>query len=103
VTTWGLVVRVGVGAAGVAIVLVSLLFLRDIGFPALWGAVMGGVLVVAALFEVGRYRSSTSGETSTPGGRFQRTDEVFVDPTTGVKTRVWFDPRSGERTYEPEP
>lgn len=30
------------------------------------------------------------------------TDEVFIDPTTGQRTRVWIDSRSGERSYRPE-
>lgn len=30
---------------------------------------------------------------------FERTDEVTVDPTTGIRQRVWYDPRSGERRY----
>ena len=31
--------------------------------------------------------------------RFRPTDEVFIDPTSGRKMRVWLDPRSGERRY----
>lgn len=30
---------------------------------------------------------------------FERTDEVTIDPTTGIRQRVWYDPRSGERRY----
>jgi hypothetical protein len=36
-------------------------------------------------------------------GAFQRTDEVFKDPTTGKLTRVYEDPRSGRRQYREEP
>lgn len=36
-----------------------------------------------------------------PAG-FERTDEVFTDPTTGVRERVWFNPATGERHYEVE-
>jgi hypothetical protein len=31
---------------------------------------------------------------------FQPTDEIFIDPTTGIKQRVWFNPSTGERKYE---
>jgi Flp pilus assembly protein TadB len=31
--------------------------------------------------------------------RFQGTDEVFRDPSTGVVTRVHVDPNTGERRY----
>jgi hypothetical protein len=34
--------------------------------------------------------------------RFQRTSEVFVDPTSGRRMRVWIDPGSGERRYRAE-
>jgi len=94
---FGTVVRVAIGMVGVLIVLACVAFRPQIGPAALWGAVMGAVLVAAAVFEVGRYRT-TAGVTPTEG--FERTDEVFVDPTTGVRMRVWFDPRSGRRRYE---
>jgi hypothetical protein len=31
---------------------------------------------------------------------FVRTDETFVDPTTGIRQRVWFNPHTGERRYQ---
>ena len=34
--------------------------------------------------------------------RFRRTDEVFVDPTTRRRMRVWLDPANGERRYRAE-
>jgi hypothetical protein len=98
-STWPRIVRVAIGVVGAAMVVGAAILSRTVGPPALWVAVMGGVLIAAAIFEVGRYRAGASGDDLE---RFQRTDEVFVDPTTGVKTRVWFDPRSGERRYEPE-
>jgi hypothetical protein len=55
--------------------------------------------VVAALFGLDRYhgsRKSTSGDTARP------TDEVFVDPESGRKMRVWYDQHSGNREYRPE-
>jgi len=35
-----------------------------------------------------------------PPKGFVKTDEVFVDPTTGIKQQVWFDPLTGKRHYE---
>lgn len=32
---------------------------------------------------------------------FERTEERFLDPTTGVPHVVWFNPRTGERRYQP--
>jgi hypothetical protein len=69
--------------------------------------------MVAAAFEVMRYRSEAAeanraapgpggGEPDRPEGRFQRTDEVFVDPTTHQTMRVYSDPATGERRYVAE-
>jgi hypothetical protein len=88
-------------------------------FPAeapggLWLVATGGALMVVTVLERRRYRSEAadrSNEPIGPGGgelpgaieaRFQRTDEVFVDPTTQVRMRVLVDPRSGERRYVAE-
>ncbi|WP_187274101.1 hypothetical protein [Paenibacillus sp. N3.4] len=38
--------------------------------------------------------------TSQPPSGFQKTDEIFMDPTTGVQQQVWFNPNSGERFYQ---
>ncbi|GMA51882.1 hypothetical protein GCM10025857_32390 [Alicyclobacillus contaminans] len=35
-----------------------------------------------------------------PPKGFVLTDESFIDPTTGVKQRVWYNPNTGERYYE---
>ncbi|MCL6600031.1 MAG: hypothetical protein K6T81_15040 [Alicyclobacillus macrosporangiidus] len=32
---------------------------------------------------------------------YVQTDEVFIDPTTGVVHRVWFHQETGERFYQP--
>ena len=64
-----------------------------------------GVVVVAgiviALFGWDRYR----GGRRSPGSasHAQPTEEVFVDPDTGRRLRVWYDRRSGRREYRPEP
>ena len=80
-----------------------------------WLVVAGLVVIVAALVERRRYRSETadrSGLPIGPGGgepidepleaRFRRTDEVFVDPTSDRRMRVWLDGTSGERRYRAE-
>ena len=39
------------------------------------------------------------GESNVPAEGWQRTDEVFVDPTTSRRMRVWVDPVDGARHY----
>lgn len=75
---------------------------------------VGGVGIAASLFERTRYRSGAAeraGESPGPGGgerredlqgRFQRTDEVFRDPSTGYRMRVYIDSQTGERRYVAE-
>ena len=78
----------------------------------IYTVVIGLLLVVAALVERVRYRADAVDRSSPPIGpgggepmderlepRFERTQEVFVDPTSGVRMRVWLDPTSGERRY----
>lgn len=33
---------------------------------------------------------------------FERTEEVNIDPVTGEKTRVYYNPQTGERFYKQE-
>lgn len=54
--------------------------------------------MVIALFGWDRYR----GEARRPAGGARPTDEVFIDPETGQRMRVWYDERSGRREYRPE-
>jgi hypothetical protein len=76
---------------------------------------LGLALIVAAVIERARYRSSEaelSADRPGPGGgepqgapldpRFQPTEERFEDPTTGLRMRVWLDPAAGERRYVAE-
>jgi hypothetical protein len=114
-TTGVSVVRLVLGLIGAAMLLGGIGLVLS-GAPgvfvgALWLIPSGVVLLIVAVIEVNRYRSQAAergGSTATgPGGgetgpiepRFQRTDEVFVDPTTGVTMRVHSDPASGERRY----
>ncbi len=57
--------------------------------------------VVTALFGLDRYRGSRKGAAAGPGAA-QPTGEVFIDPETGGKMRVWYDRLSGQREYRPE-
>ena len=80
-----------------------------------WLVIVGLVLIVAAIVERRRYRSETAERSGLPigpgggepsgealDGRFRRTDEVFVDPTSDRRMRVWLDSTSGERRYVAE-
>ena len=39
------------------------------------------------------------GRQTRPDPRFEATDEIFRDPSSGVPTRVYVDRRTGERRY----
>jgi len=77
----------GIGAA---------LLLAGVTFPGIQALVIGGVIVIAILFER-RYRNDAR---RPPEGRWQPTGERFTDPTTGKDVEVFYDPQSGERRYE---
>lgn len=64
---------------------------------ALWLMAIGAAGVIVIVLERARY--GTDAGASPAGGDPRPTGEVFVDPTTGQRTRVWIDPASGERTY----
>ncbi len=117
-TTGVSVVRLAMGVVG-GIMLLGGLALVASGVPggfvgAIWLIPSGMVLLIVAFIEVGRYRSQAAEQggnsASGPGGgepaplepRFQRTDEVFIDPTTNVTMRVYLDAVTGERRYVAE-
>jgi len=52
---------------------------------------------VWALFRKGGYKRRPLDAPSRPG--WIRTEERFVDPSSGETLDVWFHPQSGERTY----
>jgi hypothetical protein len=98
---WTLIVRAAIGLVGLVLLVAGLVaFALSEPLAGGWAIVSGAVLLGAAVFEAGRYASRTDG-TPRPAG-FQPTDEVFDDPMTGERVRVWFDPKSGARRYEPE-
>jgi len=90
----------------------SLLGASDAPGVGLYPLFIGLGLIIAAAIERMRYRSTeaeASAAESGPGGgeppgttldpRFRPTEERFVDPTSGVRMRVWLDPVAGERRY----
>jgi hypothetical protein len=60
--------------------------------------IVGGIII--GIFGLDRYRGARKGPGEAPNSR--PTDEVFVDPETGRRTRVWYDPGTGQRDYRPE-
>jgi len=63
-------------------------------FPLIaWGL----VLALAVVFERWRYRSRDAGR----GGPWEVTGERFIDPESGAAMHVLYNPRTGERRYEP--
>jgi hypothetical protein len=60
--------------------------------------VIAGIII--ALFGWDRYRGSR--KTAGDAGAAQPTSEAFIDPDTGRRMRVWYDPSTGQRDYRPE-
>jgi hypothetical protein len=57
--------------------------------------------VIIALFGWDRYRVKR--KDGVEDRAFQPTSEVFIDPTTDERTRVWYNPKTGQREYRAEP
>lgn len=53
------------------------------------------ILVYTGIARRGRLRSQGK-----PPAGFEPTDEVFIDPTTGLRQRVWYNAKTGDRHYE---
>jgi hypothetical protein len=115
--TGATIIRIFLGVVGAALLIggVALAFLvgAPLILPTIWMIGSGVVLVIVALIEVSRYRSEAAerqrntagpggGETGLPEPRFRPTDEVFLDPTTQRRMRVFADPHTGERRYVAE-
>jgi hypothetical protein len=68
---------------------------------------VGAVLVIVAIvllgFLIASFFVRRHGESDRPRSDWQRTDEVFRDPSTQRLMRVWVDPGTGERHYVPDP
>jgi hypothetical protein len=107
--------RVAVAIVATLVLLAGLLALSvGAGVSGLWLVIGAAAILVALAIERNRYRSEAaerSFESTGPGGgepsgalepRFRRTEETFVDPTTGTTMRVFLDGRTGERRYVAE-
>ena len=67
-------------------------------YALLW--IVGALAVLVAVgmsFFVRRH-----GEQDKPQAHWQRTDEVFIDPSTNRAMRVWVEPGTGTRHYVPD-
>ena len=106
-----------VSGAVFAVLGLLLIALPDLGgtVAGVYCVLLGAALIVGALLERMRYRSDAvdrSGPRIGPGGgepvdepldpRFAPTTEVFVDPTSGHRMRVFLDASTGERRYRAE-
>ena len=113
------VVRIVVLVLGAVALVVGLVLVLGGGpdgvMAGAWLVVSGSIVLLAVAFERTRYRSEQAERTSAPPGpgggetaeahmepRFRPTDEVFVDPTSRRRMRVWLDPVRGERRYRAE-
>lgn len=64
--------------------------------PWLWPAIAIAILVLLYFsYDRRRYHGR-------PHGRQRPTSEVFLDPTTGRRMRVYEDPATGSRSYREE-
>ena len=67
------------------------------------GWVVIAVVVVGAIiafFGWDRYRGNR--KSAGNGAGAQPTSEVFLDPETGQRMRVWYNSKTGEREYRPD-
>jgi hypothetical protein len=116
-TTGSTVVRVVIGTIGALLLLAGLALVFVVGpiagLGGAWLIIGGAVLLIGVLIESSRYRSQAAEHaklTPGPGGgetgplepRFSPTSEVFVDPTSDRRMRVYVDARTGERRYVAE-
>lgn len=111
-TDFARILRTVLGVAGAVVFLLGTVLAVGGEIIAGFGMLVGGgVLLLAALYEQTRYRARADEPAPAgpglaarpPATGFRRTDEVFDDPTTGQRMRVWYDPATGERRYVPEP
>ena len=106
--------RLAVGIGGALLFGLGLLLTISGSADAFPLLVAGAIGIVAGVWERTRYRSLAAERGDAPPGpgggeppdalepRFKRTDEVFVDPTTGRVMRVYLDASTGERRYRAE-
>jgi hypothetical protein len=108
------VMRVIVGVLGALMIAGGIAGIAVGAWPGgLWAMAIGVVAIGAVVLERTRYRSEAAerspgasgpggGEASMPVAPFRPTDELFVDPTSGQRLRVYLNPATGERRYYAE-
>lgn len=106
-------------AAGSVLLFGVGLLLIVVGGPSaaagLWALLIGGIGLLVIALERTRYRSLQADRAAASPGpaggespgeplepRFAPTDEIFADPTSGRRMRVFLDSRTGERRYQAE-
>jgi hypothetical protein len=106
--------RVVVGGLGALMIVGGIAGFAVGAWPGgVWAMTIGVVAIAAVVLERSRYRSEAAegsprapgpggGEPSRPTAPFSRTDEVFIDPTSGHRLRVYLDSATGERRYHAE-
>jgi hypothetical protein len=62
--------------------------------------VVGGAII--AIFGWDRYRGGTRTARGAAPSAAEPTNEVFLDPDTGRRMRVWHDAATGQREYRPD-
>lgn len=63
--------------------------------------ILGPLVVLISIIWTFIYRRKRLNKsTDQPLHGFHETDEIFIDPTTGIKQRVWFNPYTGQRHYQ---
>ena len=89
--------RVLVFCCGAALIVIGIWLglAEQIWIGGAWVAFFGALIVFGLFFEP-RYRARKKSESAQPTG------ERFIDPTTGRRTQVFYDPDTGERSYQPE-
>jgi len=64
---------------------------------AIWLGVLALIVLVWVVFRSGGYKRQPLD--APPGPDWVRTEERFIDPTSGEPLEVWFHPSSGNRAY----
>lgn len=103
-----------VGSAALIALGLFLITSADVPLTGLFTVGLGALGILAVFIERMRYRSDVEERVPTsgsPGGipadeplepRFRPTTEVFIDPSTARRMRVYADPATGERRYRAE-
>jgi hypothetical protein len=107
-------IRILAAGLGLLMLLGGLIAAPFAGLAGIWSTILGAGILIALAVERNRYRSEAADRALDPYGpgggepagtldpRFRPTPEVFVDPTSRKRMRVYLDNRSGERRYVAE-